>query len=295
MVIKSKHLRRMEKLAMEKTNQDVQKEEVQPAPTEQVEVVQEQVAVSAQSEVPVIEETSSGSESQDGVESQEQTESPQAEEVTEPEVTVIETAEVPTPAPEEKPESTEEKTEEIVQEVVTSVQTEPATSTEAPRELSEEEQYLEKIRVDGTVEQKRMLAAIETFVQNLRPKTVIDPDKGVRFQYEFLQHLLWILEKDYDAFRAGWNVLLVYFSLHHGRSTPSDYTALSEYSTTRFLFAWNKGEERCNAYRNLITLLRATRNKDTRKHDIKTIMIDKIAPDVITQKAVDNLKKFYAV
>lgn len=291
MVIKSKHLRRMEKLAMEKTNQDVQKEEVQPAPIEQVEVVQEQVAVSAQSEVPVIEETSSGSESQDGSESQEQTESPQAEEVTEPEVTVIETAEVPTPAPEEK----SEVTEEIVQEVVTSVQTEPAASTEAPRELSEEEQYLEKIRVDGTVEQKRMLAAIETFVQNLRPKTVIDPDKGVRYQYEFLQHLLWILEKDYDIFRAGWNVLLVYFSLHHGRSTPSDYTALSEYSTTRFLFAWNKGEERCNAYRNLITLLRATRNKDTRKHDIKTIMIDKIAPDVITQKAVDNLKKFYAV
>lgn len=290
-MIKSKHLRRMEKLAMEKTNQDVQKEEVQPTPTEQVEVVQEQVAVSAQSEISAIEETSSGSESQDGAESQEQTESPQAEEVTEPEVTVIETAEVPTPAPEEK----SEVTEEIVQEVVTSVQTEPATSTEAPRELSEEEQYLEKIRVDGTVEQKRMLAAIETFVQNLRPKTVIDPDKGVRYQYEFLQHLLWILEKDYDIFRAGWNVLLVYFSLHHGRSTPSDYTALSEYSTTRFLFAWNKGEERCNAYRNLITLLRATRNKDTRKHDIKTIMIDKIAPDVITQKAVDNLKKFYAV
>lgn len=291
MVIKSKHLRRMEKLAMEKTNQDVQKEEVQPTPTEQVEVVQEQVAVSAQSEISAIEETSSGSESQDGAESQEQTESPQAEEVTEPEVTVIETAEVPTPAPEEK----SEVTEEIVQEVVTSVQTEPATSTEAPRELSEEEQYLEKIRVDGTTEQKRMLAAIETFVQNLRPKTVIDPNKGVRYQYEFLQHLLWILEKDYDIFRAGWNVLLVYFSLHHGRSTPSDYTALSEYSTTRFLFAWNKGEERCNAYRNLITLLRATRNKDTRKHDIKTIMIDKIAPDVITQKAVDNLKKFYAV
>lgn len=289
MVIKSKHLRRMEKLAMEKPKQDIQKEEVQPSQTEQVEVVQEQETVTTQSEVPVIEETSSGAESQ------EQTESLQPEEVTEPEVTVIETAEVPTPAPEEKPEAAEEKTEEIVQEVVTSVQTEPATSTEAPRELSEEEQYLEKIRVDGTVEQKRMLAAIETFVQNLRPKTVIDPDKGVRFQYEFLQHLLWILEKDYDAFRAGWNVLLVYFSLHHGRSTPSDYTALSEYSTTRFLFAWNKGEERCNAYRNLITLLRATRNKDTRKHDIKTIMIDKIAPDVITQKAVDNLKKFYAV
>ena len=279
---------------MEKANQDTQQEEVQSTSTEQINVVQEVVETS-QPEVPVKEEASTTEDASTHSETEGKPETLPSEEVKEPEVVVVETAQAP--VVEEKQEVPEEKTEvvEKVQELIKPTQAEPATSTVAARELSEEEQYLEKIRTDGTVEQKRMLAAIETFVQNLRPKTVIDPDKGVRFQYEFLQHLLWILEKDYDAFRAGWNVLLVYFSLHHGRSTPSDYTALSEYSTTRFLFAWNKGEERCNAYRNLITLLRATRNKETRKHDIKTIMIDKIAPDVITQKAVDNLKKFYAV
>ena len=293
-MIRSKHLRKMEKLAMEKTNQDTQQEEVQSTSTEQINAVQEVVETS-QPEVPVKEEVSAVEDTSTHSETEGKPETLPTEEVKEPEVVVVETAQAP--VVEEKQEVPEEKTEvvEKVQELIKPTQAEPATSTEAARELSEEEQYLEKIRTDGTVEQKRMLAAVETFVQNLRPKTVIDPDKGVRFQYEFLQHLLWVLEKDYDAFRAGWNVLLVYFSLHHGRSTPSDYTALSEYSTTRFLFAWNKGEERCNAYRNLITLLRATRNKETRKHDIKTIMIDKIAPDVISQKAVDNLKKFYAV
>jgi len=293
LTVKSKRLRRLEKLAMEKTNQEAQVEETQQVPLENPEAVEqdveETVTETTAAEVPVTEAVA--------VE-----EAPAHEEAVvtetvvtqEPAVEVTETAEAPAPEVEEPVQEVVEVKPEVVEEQEP-VKAEPATSTEAPRELTEEEQYLEKIRVEGTVEQKRMLAAIETFVQNLRPKTVIEPDKGVRYQYEFLQHLLWILEKDYDVFRAGWNVLLVYFGLHHGRSTPSEYTALSEYSTTRFLFAWNKGEERCNAYRNLITLLRATRNKDTRKHDIKTIMIDKIAPDVISQKAVDNLKKFYAV
>lgn len=293
MTVKSKRLRRLEKLAMEKTTQEAQVEEVQQAPLENPEAV-EQVAEETVTETVASEAQATETVSTEEAPVQEEVAVTETVVVQEPAVEVTETSETPTPTVEEPVQEVVEAKVEVV-EVQESVKAEPATSTEAPRELSEEEQYLEKIRVDGTVEQKRMLAAIETFVQNLRPKTVIDPDKGVRFQYEFLQHLLWILEKDYDAFRAGWNVLLVYFSLHHGRSTPSDYTALSEYSTTRFLFAWNKGEERCNAYRNLITLLRATRNKDTRKHDIKTIMIDKIAPDVITQKAVDNLKKFYAV
>lgn len=293
MTVKSKRLRRLEKLAMEKTNQEVQVEETQQVPLENPETVEqdveETVTEAVASEVPATETVTV-----EEAPVQEEVAVTETVTVQEPPVEMTETAEVPVPEVEEPVQEVVEAKREIV-EVQEPVKAEPATSTEAPRELTEEEQYLEKIRVEGTVEQKRMLAAIETFVQNLRPKTVIEPDKGVRYQYEFLQHLLWILEKDYDVFRAGWNVLLVYFGLHHGRSTPSEYTALSEYSTTRFLFAWNKGEERCNAYRNLITLLRATRNKDTRKHDIKTIMIDKIAPDVISQKAVDNLKKFYAV
>lgn len=293
MTVKSKRLRRLEKLAMEKTTQEAQVEEVQQTPLENTEaaeqVVEETVTETVASEAQATETVST-----EEAPVQEEVAVTETVVVQEPAVEVTETSETPTPTVEEPVQEVVEAKAEVV-EVQESVKAEPAISTEAARELTEEEQYLEKIRVEGTVEQKRMLAAIETFVQNLRPKTVIEPDKGVRYQYEFLQHLLWILEKDYDVFRAGWNVLLVYFGLNHGRSTPSEYTALSEYSTTRFLFAWNKGEERCNAYRNLITLLRATRNKDTRKHDIKTIMIDKIAPDVISQKAVDNLKKFYAV
>ena len=129
----------------------------------------------------------------------------------------------------------------------------------------------------------------------MKPKAAIPSDKGVGYQYEFLQHLLWLLDKEYEIFRGGWNVLLVYFSVHHGVNTPTNYTALSEYSATRFLQAWTKGAEKADAYRNLITVLRATRNRATRKHDLKTISLEKIAPTVLSAQALDNLKRFYAV
>lgn len=171
----------------------------------------------------------------------------------------------------------------------------PAEVSADTRELSEEEKYLENIRAKGTVEQQRMLAAIETFCEQMRPKSQIEAEKGVKFQHEFLKHLLWIIGKDYETFRAGWNVLSIYFSVYHGSNTAQSYSALSEFSTNRFLHAWTKGEDQSNAYKNLITLLRATRNKETRKHDIKTIDLAKVAPNVISEDGLSNLKKFYAV
>ena len=171
------------------------------------------------------------------------------------------------------------------------------TQASAPvnSDKSEEELYLDKIRESGTIEQKRILAAVETFAEKMKPRVEIEPIKGAAIQVEFLDHLLWILKKDYETFRAAWNVLLVYFSLYHGTNNARNYTALSEFSTTRFLFAWTKGIDKCNCYRNLITLLRATRNKDTRKHDIKTINLAFVGPNVLGEDELNNLKQFYQV
>lgn len=162
-------------------------------------------------------------------------------------------------------------------------------------EESEEKKYLDKIRLDGTEEQKRMLAAIETFTDRMKPRVELDPDKCTSYQHEFLRHLLWAVEKDYEVFRSCWSVLLVYFAEHHGNPTAATYTALSEYSTHRYLHNWKKGEDQERAYRGLMTLLRVTRFKDTRKHNVKSIDLGKVAPNVLSEKGLANLKKFYGV
>lgn len=218
-----------------------------------------------------------------------------------------EAAPIPVPAPEETAPVQEvvsaERTEtELAAEVKpipaapTPVVTEaPAPTPQEEPVLSEEEAYLKKVKDSGTEAQKRILAAVETFQQALDPKRPATPEAISAAQHEFLQHLLWILKKEYEVFRGAWNALLVHFSVYHGVSTPSNYSALTEYSTDRYLYAWTKGEHTATTYRNLITVLRATRNKERRQHDIKTIVLEKVGPEVLNEHMLSNLKKFYGV
>lgn len=165
----------------------------------------------------------------------------------------------------------------------------------AAKPASEEEAYLEDVRENGTEVQKRILAAVETFAEKLKPRSPITPSECSKCQYEFLGHLSWAMKKDYEDFRKAWNVILVYFFVNHGTSNSRDYTALSEFSTNRYLSAWTKGAESCMVYANLITLLRATRNAKTRKHDIRTIDLNKVGAGYLSPEQIENLKKFYNV
>lgn len=166
---------------------------------------------------------------------------------------------------------------------------------EASPELTEEEAYLEKIRESGTLEQKRILAAVETFVELFDPKKPLSAEAAVAGQHEFLQHMLWLLKKEYETFKGGWNALLVYFAVHHGNPSPANYSALSEYSAHRARHAWAKSPDLLLAFENLIAVLRATRVKATRQHDVKRLAFDKIGSEALTEQGLSNLKKFYGV
>lgn len=186
------------------------------------------------------------------------------------------------------PEATPQEEAAVVQE-----QSAQAAADTAQAPLSEEEQYVEDCRVNGTLEQKRILAAVETFCANIRPKAIITPANYIKQQYMFLEHLLWLLDHEYTKFRPAWNLLLVYFNLNHGNPTPASYTALSEYSAHRYPNEWNRGEENFIAYGQLMVMLRLTRNPATRKHDLKRLSLDKLEKSVFTEHRLSNLRQFY--
>ena len=70
--------------------------------------------------------------------------------------------------------------------------------------------------------------------------------------------------------------------------------ALSEYRSCDFREDW-QDVERMQAYTNLITLLRATRHKPTRSHDVKRVKLDMISPQFVTDHRLENLQRFYNV
>ncbi len=161
---------------------------------------------------------------------------------------------------------------------------------------SQKKDYLDDILINGNDIQKRMLASLQAFEEGLRPRTPIADAVGAKIQYEFLSALLWLMKKDYGEFRDGWNTVLIFFAEKHGETNGSaNYTALSEYSTGRFLSVWSKGAESCTAYSRLIALIRATRHAEKRKTEMKSIDLAKIAPTILTDEMLSNLKNFYQV
>ncbi len=236
---------------------------------------------------------------QDATEVTEVAETQEAVQQDQPEPEAAEKQEQPEQQPEETPaqeEAVAEPEAPVAEVTPTPIAAEPEAATET--ELSEAQVYLNNIREKGTDAQKRMLTAIEAFCDRTRPRMPIKEGDGFKAQNDLLNHMLWLLDQEPNDFDKGWSTLLIYFLENHdfagGRNTPAGYTALSEYRATAFREEWTD-HDRLTAYTNLITVLRTTRNPKTRKHDIATVVLEKVAPDVVNGKRLENLQRFYGV
>lgn len=170
---------------------------------------------------------------------------------------------------------------------------EPEETPQVEEDISEEAAYLAKIRVSGTEGQKKILAAIELYCERFRPRAPVNGSEGVKWQYEFLLHALKLINSEYDVFKSGWNVLLVFFKENHGRSSVSNTSPISDGPASRFGPYWERGEETWAAYKNIFELLRATRDPATRKMNVKNIVMERVGPGLITEDGLRNLRRFY--
>lgn len=163
--------------------------------------------------------------------------------------------------------------------------------------------FLDRVRQSGTDIQKRALASIEKLTGMIRPKSVIEPSVFVQEQREFLRSLLWAMELPFEDFKSAWNVFQKYFQAYHdvdgiyGRNTPKEYTALSEYRLYQTnALQWKNRLPEYEAFKQITTVLRATRNPETRKQEAKLTNFDGLIDGrYITEVHVNNLKQYYDV
>ena len=199
------------------------------------------------------------------------------------------------PAPVDGVKDESVKEDSVVEEVAaeTVADPEPEETPQVEEDMTEEAAYLAKIRVSGTEAQKKILAAIELYCERFRPRAPVSGSEGVKWQYEFLLHALNLINSEYDVFKSGWNVLLVFFKENHGRSSVSNTSPISDGPASRFGPYWERGEETWTAYKNIFELLRSTRDPATRKMNIKNIVLERLGPGLITEDGLRNLRRFY--
>lgn len=162
--------------------------------------------------------------------------------------------------------------------------------------VSENQAYLTDAAENGIQAQKIIIASLNNFCDRFLPRVPLNPEQAVRWHKEFYQDLLYILSLDFEEFKKAWATILIYFAEHHGDNpTQKNYTALSEYSTSRYTDQWHReGDHKTiSTYTNLIQLIRRTRSKALRQAMPGTIQLDKVGPQALTEKQVQNLKDFY--
>lgn len=155
--------------------------------------------------------------------------------------------------------------------------------------------FLAGVRLTGTPLQKSIIDALDLFCDRMAPRKPITEEAAIRAQGDLLGWFERILNAPIGEFKQAWAVVLLYFKVNHGNSnSPSSYSALSEYRSASFLDKW-ADEDRSIAFVDLMTLARATRVVETRKHDIKRIALDRVAPGFLDEEKLNKLKNFYGV
>lgn len=172
----------------------------------------------------------------------------------------------------------------------------PEPAQPAPQSTGDADaDFLAGVRLTGTPLQKSIIAALDLFCDRMAPRKPITEEAAIRAQGDLLGWFDRILNAPIGEFKQAWAVVLLYFKVNHGNAnSPSSYTALSEYRSASFLDKW-ADEDRSIAFVDLMTLARATRVVETRKHDIKRIALDRVAPGFLDEEKLNKLKNFYGV
>jgi hypothetical protein len=166
----------------------------------------------------------------------------------------------------------------------------PTVETKGPVALTEFEAFLEKIRTEGTVSQKNLVISFETYMTQLAPGKVIDPNVGARAQYTFWKVLFNVIENSpQEEFKRQWNIVLAFFN-NHSKETNQIFHPRKVF---RFFEFWINGDDELNAYQRVLNLIQLTADPSEREAGLKRVDVSRALETKFTEVGRARLLGFY--
>lgn len=163
------------------------------------------------------------------------------------------------------------------------------TETKAAILVDDFEAALNEIRQTGTVMQKVIVDFFDRYLNIMEPKKRISDSDMFREQMAMWTMFNTILDHSKDEeFDRLWHMLTAIF----GRRDVEG-SALHDTAIFRGTWMWPEGDRRLQALTNVITLVKATHQQETRAKNLKYIDMEKILTGAFTDRARTRLLKFY--
>lgn len=164
----------------------------------------------------------------------------------------------------------------------------PVVEEKGPVELSSFEIYSNKIKESGTAAEKKLVSAIEHYVDVMQPGKPVEVNQGARNQHAFWKTIFNAVELSaQDEFKSLWKILLAYFNQY------SKGGAFGYRHVYRFSEFWVNGEEELRAYQKVLNVMALTCDPATRANGMKQFDISRSFDTVFTEVGRSRLIQFY--
>lgn len=197
----------------------------------------------------------------------------------------------------------EQKAPEVVQQAVVEPKLEVKTEVQAAPQVQQKpvqqqtqakkqnflniDDYLNDIKENGTITQKNLIAALDKYLEDLKPRKPVANNKGADTQYLFWKTLWSVIEHSgQDEFKSLWTIVLAYFDKFKN-------DAFNERYVYRFAEYWNANVDELTAFQRLLNLIHLTADPKQRSLGLKQVNVDKSLELMFSEQGRQKVLSFY--
>lgn len=150
------------------------------------------------------------------------------------------------------------------------------------------QEYLDNVKANGTVLQKNLIAALDKYLEDLKPRKPVTVDKGANIQYLFWKTLQSAIENSsQEEFKSLWTIVLAYFNLFKDEAFHERYVY-------RFAEYWTASEDELSAFQRLLNLIKLTADPKERALGLKQVNVEKSLELIFSEQGRQKLLNFYS-
>lgn len=165
--------------------------------------------------------------------------------------------------------------------------TAPVVSLKQPAPVEGFRAAIEKMKVDGTKDEKKLIANIEQYMQRMAPGQPMSGDDGARNQHALWKLIQGLVERaPQEEFRKLWNILLGYFE-------ESKDGVFGDRYIFRFAESWHHSEAELTAFQRILNVIKLTSNANERSKGLRQVDLGRSLETGFTEEARQRLLTFY--
>jgi len=160
----------------------------------------------------------------------------------------------------------------------------------APATASSFDVLITNLKAKGTVSEKSLIQAIESYMAAMRPGQPVTDVDGAHHQYTLWTTIRGLIDQvPAEEFAKHWNMLLSFVA-----NNQEEGQVFHDRFVFRFSEHWTRTEADLDAFQRILNLIKLTAKPETRKLTLRQVDLDRTLTKGFTEAGRQKILSFYA-